>query len=386
MDYQVVKDFELEQNESGWTLTKYVGFDVENMEIPSEIDGKKITAIGKSLFSDNKILRTVKIQSGIERIKESAFEKCDNLTNVELPNTLKEIDDNAFDFCSIQDIIFPNTLEKIGSAAFSCNLKLKKIILPNSVIELGEAAFISCCEIYDVVLSQNLKTIPMSAFNDCKKLTHIHFPERLECIEESAFESSHIKTLTIPANIKKIGKCAFKQCCLESVFILPGSNVNLGEGAFLNNDDLCELYIPASVTDMENIFYRQGTSARAVHGYAKDASGQTIIDKDGNRIRTLDYEGGVAAGTIIPSRLIAYCEANSAFMRYAKDKGIKCAEYNANTVIQKSGEMKYALTDIYREEHLCTKSKPQDKDERGYFWRLRCCRDTNRFYGKHPAL
>ncbi len=366
MDYQIVKDFELEQNESGWTITKYVGFDVENMEIPSEIDGKKITAIGKSLFSKNKILKTIKMQSGIERIEESAFEQCDNLTSVELPNTLKEIGDNAFYYCKIQDIVFPNTLEQIGNTAFSWNFELKKVILPDSVTKIGEEAFSDCRGIYDVVLSQNLKTIPKSAFMACKKLTHIHFPDNLENIEEKAFSASHIKTLQIPATIKKIGKHAFEQCCLESVFVLPGSKVILGEGAFLYNYDLCEIYIPASITDMEDIFYCQGSLPRIVNGYAKDAFGQTIIDNAGNRIRTLDYEGGVSPGTHLPSNLTAYCEANSTFIKYAKDKGIKCAEYNASAVLKKSEEMKYALTDIFCEEHLCTKSKPQDKDEKGY--------------------
>ncbi len=358
MDYQVVKDFELEQNENGWTLTKYVGFDVENMEIPSEIDGKKITVIGKSLFAENENLKNVKVQSGIEIIEDSAFYMCDNLESVELANTLKKIGESAFYYCGIQKIVFPNTLEEIGEAAFNCNIRLKKVILPDSVLKIGKYVFTGCQNLCDVVLSQCLKTIPESAFKSCDRLTHIVFPKKLEFIEAKAFCSSGLKTLQIPPNIKKIEKNAFEGCLsLESVFILPGSNVSLSKGAFVFNLDLRELHIPASVTDIEDIFYTEGSYDRPIHGYAKDALGNTIIDKDGNRIRTLDYEKGSSSGTKIPHGLTAYCEANSAFMAYARKHNIKCLEYREDVVLSGVGEVE---KERIKEQEDAAKHKEQE--------------------------
>ena len=58
-------------------------------------------------------------QLGLMRIGNSAFEKCTNLENAYLPDTLREIGDYAYAECTkITSLSLPSSVERIGASAF----------------------------------------------------------------------------------------------------------------------------------------------------------------------------------------------------------------------------------------------------------------------------
>ena len=61
------------------TLTRYSGTDTD-IVIPQSIDGKMVTSIGWSAFSDCSGLTSISIPEGVTSIGEDAFSLCDNLT------------------------------------------------------------------------------------------------------------------------------------------------------------------------------------------------------------------------------------------------------------------------------------------------------------------
>ena len=78
-DYQVLDDGTVE-------IMHYKGSD-NNLVIPSEIDGKKVTSIG-DLYS-NKDIISVEIPNSVTSIGGLAFYDCTNLTEVKIPNQNK---------------------------------------------------------------------------------------------------------------------------------------------------------------------------------------------------------------------------------------------------------------------------------------------------------
>jgi Leucine-rich repeat (LRR) protein len=70
------------------------------LEIPEEVNGYKVTAIGADAFSN-----------------------CEKLKNITMPNSVVSIGKNAFRQCySLESIIIPSSVENIGSTAFcECN-------------------------------------------------------------------------------------------------------------------------------------------------------------------------------------------------------------------------------------------------------------------------
>ena len=98
--------------------------------------------IGKGSFWKSGIERVV-IPKGVEEIEESAFWRCEGLTEVVFGDgsQLKKIGGCAFCGCTRQkNIQFPDGLETIGIGCFR-NSGIEDVVLPASVKEVGAGAF-----------------------------------------------------------------------------------------------------------------------------------------------------------------------------------------------------------------------------------------------------
>lgn len=71
-------------------------------------------------------------------VYEYAFYMCPDLAKVTMGNSIKEIQREAFAHSGITEVVFGNSLETIGDAAFSSCENLNSITLPNSVTKLGK--------------------------------------------------------------------------------------------------------------------------------------------------------------------------------------------------------------------------------------------------------
>lgn len=80
-----------------------------------------------------------------------AFAGCDALTDVQLPEGLKTIEDNSFAFCeSLTEIKLPESLLFIGWGAFERDSELISITIGKSVFRIAEKAFKDCNKLQDV--------------------------------------------------------------------------------------------------------------------------------------------------------------------------------------------------------------------------------------------
>ena len=206
--------FEFEERENGHILKDYLLKDdssVTDVEIPSEYEGKPVTAIGKDAFSESKYLRGVKIAEGIEEIGTKAFYACENLKTAELPDSLTAIGRSAFNRCvSLEEIAFPEGLKMIGAEAFFI-CKLKSVVLPSELEELGKGAFSGCC-MKNIVIPEKIRVIRDRLFLNCFELENIELPDGLKEIGEFAFYNCALRTVKLPARLEKIGLRVFSHC------------------------------------------------------------------------------------------------------------------------------------------------------------------------------
>ena len=75
-----------------WTL--------EELVIPSEVDGITVTSIADGFMGGNEKIKKVYLSDSIIRIGDSAFLKCRNLTSITIPNSVTSIRSRAFEDCS----------------------------------------------------------------------------------------------------------------------------------------------------------------------------------------------------------------------------------------------------------------------------------------------
>ena len=125
-------------------ITWYSGND-EELEVPEEMDGKRVTGIGDSAFFDCTSLISVKIPDSVTEIGPAAFADCTSLTSIAIPNGVSIIDESTFSDCySLASITLPDSVTEIGDEAFSTCESLTSLTIPSSVTQIGYGAFEYC--------------------------------------------------------------------------------------------------------------------------------------------------------------------------------------------------------------------------------------------------
>ena len=252
-DGYIYGDFRYYYDDDGNVMiSKYVG-DAENVVIPSEINGKKVTVISSGAFDwwcDN--LTGVTIPDGVTEIRYGAFKDCTNLTDVKLPNSITKIGDYAFNYCT----------------------SLTSITIPDSVITIGKAAFWNCSSLTDVTMPNSVKVIGDYAFSDCENLKSVTIPTSVKEIGEGAFwNDTGLTTITIPNSVTIIGFGAFNGCTNLQSFVVDGNNTKYSsvDGVLYNKDKTTLIQYPCansktdytildSVVDIEDRAFEKNTN------------------------------------------------------------------------------------------------------------------------------
>lgn len=137
----------------------------------------------------------------------------------EIPDGVLEIGEDAFFGAEIENVVIPCSVKIIGVSAFYSCSNLKEVNFPDSIEEIREDAFSECENLIRVILPPKLKKVGNNAFNGCSSLEEVVFNEGLEEIGEDAFMFGGVfREVTLPSTLKKIGDWAFAECSnLEEV-------------------------------------------------------------------------------------------------------------------------------------------------------------------------
>lgn len=139
---------------------------------------------------------------------------------------------------SMQPVV-PNTVAKIGLNAFKDSM-ITSVFIPNTVQFIGTFAFSSCSSLVEVNISEGLKCIERGAFNGCTNLASIRLPSTLNKIEQSAFRETGLRTVVIPKSVVEIGAFAFFNCSHLSKIQLPihlSSELQINESRNIISDN-----------------------------------------------------------------------------------------------------------------------------------------------------
>jgi len=124
-----------------------------------------IQLIGEEAFAGSSLSSVILTPtSTIQTICDSAFEDCEKLAYLNLPDTVTEIGNYAFNRCKILPYVnLGNSLTKIGTRAFHQCEELQSIILPHTLVEIKDEAFANCSSllyaIYDGTGTEFLQNV-----------------------------------------------------------------------------------------------------------------------------------------------------------------------------------------------------------------------------------
>ncbi|MFW5780681.1 MAG: leucine-rich repeat domain-containing protein, partial [Bacillota bacterium] len=172
----IYNDFVVTYNDDEAEIVYYKGDDTA-VNIPSEIEGKPVTSIAAHAF--NTMVTSVDLGENIKNIKDYAFYKND----------------------SLQTVMFPHSLEKIGDYAFAHCYSIENIVLSDNVKSVGDYAFYDCNDLLTVELNEDLESIGEYAFAKCISIVH----------------------MTIPSTVAYMGNYVFNNCDLLSIIFIKSS-------------------------------------------------------------------------------------------------------------------------------------------------------------------
>lgn len=117
-------------------ILRYFGEAVVDESI---FDGIEI--IGGYAFEAAKIVSELHIPENIKNIERFAFEFCTGIVKVWIPSSVKVINYGIFDFSTIEEFNIAEGVTQIENCAMSWRGNLKKITIPESVVRIGKFAF-----------------------------------------------------------------------------------------------------------------------------------------------------------------------------------------------------------------------------------------------------
>ncbi len=141
------------------------------------------------------------------------------------------IDETAFIYAPITEIVLPDTLRYIGFRAFDCCSYLENINIPENLEYMGECAFECCDSLKELTINAPELNIPYYAFYSCRNLTDINL--NVKSIGESSFRQCiNLKNLNLGNNVETICSDAFYNCTSIESIQIPASLKVIGTGAF----------------------------------------------------------------------------------------------------------------------------------------------------------
>ncbi len=174
---------------------------------------------------------TSNIPMGITTICEQAYNGV-AVNKVVLPTSVTTIDKNAFSYTYLKEINLEN-VKSIGESAFRGS-QLTKVELPATITAVPDACFDDCQELTEVTFKGNLKSVGEDSFLG----TRVNIADfltdntKLETIGAYAFYNVAWSNITIPANIKTVGKFAFSETNNTKFCLIKGNTAGFDAYSF----------------------------------------------------------------------------------------------------------------------------------------------------------
>ena len=335
-------------------------FTVE-LNIPSEIDGHPVTAIGDGALRESatkisgitlpptikeignraidcRYLKYLKLNEGLEVIKDFAINCGDVLETLVIPDSVKYIGSEAICGEALKNITMPKNLEYMGKRIFFGSAYDKDANNRVDGIQYHGQYLIAGIRIGYAEIDNPDPSAPTEnkQIHEWEAVGDIEIREGTTLMGVDAFEMSDITSVKFPSTLKSISKLGFSWCKKLNNIVIPGTLKEIGDNAFTWCESLSNLTIEEGVEHIgEMAFFRcnnlnEVTIPKSVTQIDMHAFGWDYVN---------DYD-------VRNENLVIKAYSGSAGEQYARDNGFKCILLDTGETIEK-GEPTAAADDRY---------------------------------------
>lgn len=220
-----------------WGLTENIisDFTLDNI-VYRKVSDNVVAVCGNKLTTGSavKLPEKVSFQGfdfDVTSINYHAFYNCANLKSIVVPNSVKDIEEEAFYGSGLRTVTLPNSIKTIKKETFRDCKSLYSVTFPSGINSIGEAAFYGCGFI-SMKIPNTVEVIQKSTFEKCSKLENVEIPLSVTKIEDSAFCGCNLgDEILIPNSVTSLGNACFSSTALRTVTI-PNSVTEMGTYVF----------------------------------------------------------------------------------------------------------------------------------------------------------
>ena len=237
----------------------------------SYLDGVMVTNAPWRAVAEQ--VRRIEFPKGITYIGSNAFQGLTNLEELEIPNTVKRIEDGAFAGCTgLTALPIPYGVEAIGSSAFRGLSQLEALELPEGLDTIEDEAFRDCtglktltirsgpslgtdvfagCPIENLTLPAEWNAARLKGALDGLKTLNLTEDGSMASYTQNTpapWSGTGLEEVTFEPDLQQIGSYGFQNCQQLKTLTLPQNLRQIGTGAFSGCTGLKELTLPGKLT------------------------------------------------------------------------------------------------------------------------------------------
>lgn len=144
---------------------------IAKQEINEEIVSRELILVPEAL-------ERVYLGNSVKRISAHAFENCEALDDIFIPDSVTSIGEYAFSKSNLHKIHVSGNITHIGKRAFF-HMWLNKFFFPDEIKEIGEECFAECPYLNDLWIPPNVR-IGRNAFAGCDNLRLIQISTAIQ--------------------------------------------------------------------------------------------------------------------------------------------------------------------------------------------------------------
>ena len=194
-------------------------------------------------------------------IASKAFYRCTGITEATISNE-GTIGESAFEGAMSSSPAVVNISNKgdiYRRAFYNCSDITDATIMNEGAI--GGEAFYNCASLSNLTLCENITSIGESAFSECR-ISDVVIPNKVTTLEQNVFSGCRkLKSISIGANVKSIGKYTFKNCSSLPKISIPKAVTSIGDYAFSGCKNITNVIIEDKDGETELTLGSNGSKA-----------------------------------------------------------------------------------------------------------------------------